>query len=159
LEEKVNHRGCIKEIAMGFSTNSGNRTAMSEINVTPLVDVMLVLLIIFMVTAPMMQEGVTLDLPQAKNETLTKDPHAEDILIAVSSAGKIFVNESEVAEDRLAETIQEATKDKASRTVYLRADQSVSYGIVARIMSTLINAGIKDLSFITSSPEEHPKRK
>ena len=144
---------------MGFSTNSGNRTAMSEINVTPLVDVMLVLLIIFMVTAPMMQEGVTLDLPQAKNETLTKDPHAEDILIAVSSTGKIFVNESEVAEDKLTETIQEATRNKASRTVYLRADQSVSYGIVARIMSTLINAGIKDLSFITSSPEDPTKRK
>ncbi len=144
---------------MGFSTNSGNRAAMSEINVTPLVDVMLVLLIIFMVTAPMMQEGVSLDLPQAPGAQLQKEQHVEDIVISVTSPGKIFINEAEVQEDKLAERILEITKDKAGRAVYLRGDQNVSYGIIARIMASLINAGITNLSIITSSPKEEPSKR
>ncbi|MBI5248474.1 MAG: protein TolR [Desulfomonile tiedjei] len=144
---------------MAFSTNSGNKTAMSEINVTPLVDVMLVLLIIFMVTAPMMQEGVSVDLPQAKGAPLVKEQHVEDIVISVSGPGNIFVNDVQVQEDKLAERIIEATKDRTSRDVYLRADKSVPYGVVVRIMGSLKSAGITNLGIITTAQEDSAKAK
>src|SRR4030042_6037235 len=108
---------------MAFSMNSNKRTAMSEINVTPLVDVMLVLLIIFMVTAPMMQEGVSVDLPQAKGAPLQKEQNQGEMIIAVSGPGNIFMNDVPVKEDQLQSRLQEATKDGSAREVYLRADR------------------------------------
>ena len=139
---------------MAFSTNSGNRTAMSEINVTPLVDVMLVLLIIFMVTAPMMQEGVSVELPQAKGAPLQKEQHVEDIVISISGQSNIFVNDSPVTEDKLAEKILSATKEQSNRDVYLRADKTVPYGVVVRIMGTLKSAGVTNLGMITTPQED-----
>ncbi len=139
---------------MAFSMSSNKRTAMAEINVTPLVDVMLVLLIIFMVTAPMMQEGVSVELPQAGGEPIAKDQQNQEVVIAVSGQGNIFVNEVAVQEDKLPEKIVEATKDRPSREVYLRADQSVPYGTVVRIMGALKKAGIATLNIITKPQEE-----
>jgi biopolymer transport protein TolR len=128
---------------------------MAEINVTPLVDVMLVLLIIFMVTAPMMQEGVTVDLPQTKGAPLKKDHEPDEIVIAVSNKGDIFVNEQPVPEEQLPDRIVQSTKDRPSAEVYLRADKNVPYGTVVRIMGALKNAGIANLGMITS-PQEQP---
>jgi biopolymer transport protein TolR len=142
---------------MAFSMNGKNKSAMSEINVTPLVDVMLVLLIIFMVTAPMMQEGIAVDLPQAKGSELTKKQEVEEIVISVSGQGKIYVNENPVAEDTLPQTILDMTKTGGSPEVYLRADKEVPYGIVVRIMATLKAAGIANLGMITVSPELQPE--
>jgi biopolymer transport protein TolR len=139
---------------MAFSMSTNKRTAMAEINVTPLVDVMLVLLIIFMVTAPMMQEGVSVELPQAPGAPLPKEQQNQEVVIAVSGQGKIFVNEVAVQEDKLPEKILEATKDNPSREVYLRADQAVPYGTVVRIMGALKNAGIGTLNIITRPHEE-----
>lgn len=139
---------------MAFSMNTSRKAAMSEINVTPLVDVMLVLLIIFMVTAPMMQEGVTVELPQAKGGPLTKEQEKKPIIIAVSDKGNIFVDEAPVAEDLLAEKILEATKDQPQTEVYLRADKSVPYGTVVRIMGALRSAGIVNLGMITTPQQE-----
>lgn len=143
---------------MAFSMNAGRKTAMSEINVTPLVDVMLVLLIIFMVTAPMMQEGVNVDLPQASGAPITKDQQTNDVVIAVEGPDKIYVNESQVPEDKLAEKILDATKDKPARDVYLRADKNVPYGTVIKIMDTLKSAGVTNLGMITA-PKEGPAPK
>ncbi|MEJ2716202.1 MAG: protein TolR [Deltaproteobacteria bacterium] len=142
---------------MAFSMNGRNRSAMSEINVTPLVDVMLVLLIIFMVTAPMMQEGIAVDLPQAKGSELTKKQEVDEIIISVSGQGKIYVNENPVAEDALPQTILDMTKKGGSPEVYLRADKEVPYGIVVRIMAALKAAGIANLGMITVSPESRPE--
>jgi biopolymer transport protein TolR len=142
---------------MAFSMNSKNRSAMSEINVTPLVDVMLVLLIIFMVTAPMMQEGIAVDLPQAKGSELTKKQHVDEIIISVAGKGEIYVNENPVTEDTLPQTILDMTKKGGSPEVYLRADKEVPYGIVVRIMSALKTAGIANLGMITVSPESRPE--
>jgi biopolymer transport protein TolR len=134
--------------------NSPKKTAMSEINVTPLVDVMLVLLIIFMVTAPMMQEGVTVELPQAKGNSLAKEQETAPIVIAVSDKGNIYVDEAPVSEAGLPEKILEATKDRASKEVYLRADKSVPYGTVVRIMGALKSAGVANLGMITTPQQE-----
>jgi biopolymer transport protein TolR len=139
---------------MAFSMNSPRKTAMSEINVTPLVDVMLVLLIIFMVTAPMMQEGVTVELPQAKGNSLAKEQETAPIVIAVSDKGNIYVDEAPVSEASLPEKILEATKDRASKEVYLRADKSVPYGTVVRIMGALKSAGVANLGMITTPQQE-----
>jgi biopolymer transport protein TolR len=136
---------------MAFRTNGNGRQAMSEINVTPLVDVMLVLLIIFMVTAPMMQEGISVDLPQAKGQEITRKPDVQELIISVSHGGKIFVNENEIAEDKLAQHILEQEKKSKSTNVYLRADKSVPYGTVVRIMAALRGAGISNLGMITTA--------
>jgi biopolymer transport protein TolR len=136
--------------------NSDRKTALSEINVTPLVDVMLVLLIIFMVTAPMMQEGVSVDLPEAKATELQREQTADEVVISVSGPGNIFVNDVAVKEDQLEAKILELTRDRPTRAVYLRGDKTVPYGVVARIMATLMNAGVKNLSIITAPEREAP---
>lgn len=142
---------------MAFSLNRSNRAPMADINVTPLVDVMLVLLIIFMVTAPMLQEGVSVELPSAKGEPIEKAQQHDEIIISVSGDGSIFVNDKAVTEDQLASCIQEATKDKPNREVFLRADKTVPYGIVVRIMGNLKTAGIANLGMITTPQEDSGK--
>lgn len=144
---------------MSFSLNTGNRAPMAEINVTPLVDVMLVLLIIFMVTAPMMQEGVSVDLPEAKGAPITSEQTKKDIVISVSADGKILVNETQVSEDKLLEKLTEVRKEPDVGDVYLRADKNVPYGTVVRIMAALRNAGVENLGMITSPQEDTGTRK
>jgi biopolymer transport protein TolR len=131
---------------------------MSEINVTPLVDVMLVLLIIFMVTAPMLQEGVSVDLPPAKGEAIDKERKSQEVIISVSGANEIYVNDKAVSEEALAETITSLVKDDATRDIYLRADKSVQYGTVVRIMGALKSAGIANLGMITTPKEDSAGR-
>lgn len=140
---------------MAFQMSTNKKAAMSEINVTPLVDVMLVLLIIFMVTAPMMQEGVSVDLPEAKGSPIAKEQHSEEIVISVSGPSSIFVNDVAVPESELAHKVLEATKKDGSRDVYLRADKTVPYGVVVRIMAALKSAGVTNLGMITT-PVEQP---
>jgi biopolymer transport protein TolR len=139
---------------MAFSMQSDRKTVMSEINVTPLVDVMLVLLIIFMVTAPMMEQKVSVDLPQAKGEPLTKEESKEKVVVSVSGQGSIYVNEVSVPEDRLGERIIEVTRSNPSQPVYLRADRAVIYGTVVRVMVALKGAGISNVGMITTPEEE-----
>jgi biopolymer transport protein TolR len=141
---------------MAFSLRTGRKAPLSEINVTPLVDVMLVLLIIFMVTAPMMQEGVSVDLPEAKASELQKEQTADEVVISVSGPGNIFVNEVAVKEDQLEAKIRDLTRDQPTRAVYLRADKTVPYGLVVRIMATLKNVGVANLNMITTPQEESP---
>lgn len=139
---------------MAFSMNTNRRAAMSEINVTPLVDVMLVLLIIFMVTAPMMQEGVSVNLPRAEGEPLVKQQDVEPIVISVTGPGNVFLDGTPVQVAELPQRILEAREKNASRAVRLRADTSVPYGIVVQIMAKLKNANIDDLEIETSPEEE-----
>ena len=140
---------------MAFSMNTNNRAPMSEINVTPLVDVMLVLLIIFMVTAPMMQEGVSVNLPQATGAPLEDPEEAKKITVTVSADGKILVNDVEVTEGDLHERLLQATRTNPKVEVNLRADKAVQYGIVVRVIAALTRAGITKLGMITA-PHEGP---
>ncbi len=139
---------------MAFSMNKQSRAPMADINVTPLVDVMLVLLIIFMVTAPMLQEGVSVELPQAKGAPLDKVQQNDEIIISVSGNGEIYVNEKKTTESQLADLILQSLKDRPSREVFLRADKAVQYGTVVRIMGNLKAAGVSNLGMITTPQEE-----
>lgn len=139
---------------MAFSMNKQSRAPMADINVTPLVDVMLVLLIIFMVTAPMLQEGVSVELPQAKGAPLDKVQQNDEIIISVSGNGEIYVNEKKTTENQLAELILQSLKDRPSREVFLRADKAVQYGTVVRIMGNLKTAGVSNLGMITTPQED-----
>jgi biopolymer transport protein TolR len=142
---------------MAFSMNGQRKGPMAEINVTPLVDVMLVLLIIFMVTAPMMQEGVSVDLPETSGSPITQNQQQKEVIISVTKGGKIHLNEKEVQESNLLTSLKEITQNKLNRDVYLRADKSVEYGTVVRIIGTLKRAGITNLGMITT-PERGPTR-
>lgn len=125
---------------------------MSEINVTPFVDVMLVLLIIFMVTAPMMVQGVDVELPEASSDPLTSDE--ELLVVTVDKEGKVFINDFQVGVDFLNEKLLKILEGRADRGVYLRADKTVPYGVVVRVMSEIKGAGIEKLGMITDPLEQ-----
>jgi len=121
-----------------------NRGVLSEINVTPFVDVMLVLLIIFMVTAPLLQQGIDVNLPQAKGKDL---PPEERITLIVKKDGVIFMNDKPMS---MLEIKQKLTAiSKLNPNVFLKADKDVPYGFVVQLMSDIKEAGIEKLGMIT----------
>ncbi len=117
---------------------------MSEINVTPLVDVMLVLLIIFMVTAPLLQQGIDVNLPQAKGKNL---PPEERLSIVIKKGGEIFLNNVHMLMDDLTKKL--AAVSKRNPDVFLKADKDVPYGLVVQVMGEVKEAGIEKLGMIT----------
>lgn len=120
------------------------RQALSEINVTPFVDVMLVLLIIFMVTAPLLQQGIDVNLPQAKGKELTP---AERVVITIKKDGKIYLNKTGTSINELKSKLA----SMSDRDVFLKADKDVPYGIVIEVMGELREIGIEKLGMITES--------
>ena len=125
-------------------TSSRNRSVMSEINVTPLVDVMLVLLIIFMVTAPLLQQGIDVNLPQAKGKNL---PPEERLSIVIKKGGEIFLNDNHISMAELTKKL--AAVSKLNPNVFLKADKDVPYGLVVEVMGEVKEAGIEKLGMIT----------
>ena len=142
--------------AGGYTRRSSRRRssfrAMSEINVTPLVDVMLVLLIIFMVAAPLMTVGVPVKLPDTKAKALNSEN--EPITISVDAEGRIFLQEREVAHDSLTTELAALAKTGTEEQVFVRADQAVGYGQVIKVRGELNNAGFKNLGMLTGSEPE-----
>lgn len=126
---------------------NGNRF-MSDINVTPFVDVMLVLLIIFMVTAPMMMQGVNLSLPETTSEPLNSE--SEHITVTINNRNQIHINDYEVSINVLQKELLKIIKGDTSREVYLRADKNIPYGIVIKVMSEIKMAGIEKLGIVTT---------
>ena len=129
------------------SRNTGDRNAMSQINVTPLVDVMLVLLIIFMVTAPMMQQGVQVNLPKADTKALT--PQETTVVVSVANTGKVFINSSEVPAAELKSKLSGMFATRSKKEVFLKADKDVPYGEVIKTMAEIKGAGIERLGMVT----------
>ena len=128
---------------------SGNdsKRFLSEINVTPFVDVMLVLLIIFMVTAPMMQEGVDVNLPKAQGKSL---PSKEKrMTISITSTKEIYLNERKIELSNLEKKLQTIFQNRADKQLFLRADEIVPYGFVVKTMAAIRNAGIDQLGMVT----------
>jgi len=134
-------------MGMSSSQNSKGRATLSEINVTPLVDVMLVLLIIFMVTAPMIQQGVEVDLPNTETVEISSDDGKS--IVSIDKEGKIFLGETEIAINNLEEKIKFNAKIQKEKQVYLYADQSLKYEIVVRVMAVLKKAGVENMGMVT----------
>lgn len=120
------------------------RTALSEINVTPLVDVMLVLLIIFMVTAPLLQQGIDVNLPQAKAKEL---PAEERVNLTIKKDGTIFMNRNSVSMEEMVVKLR-AMRER-NPNVFLKADRDVPYGLVVKVIGEVKEAGIERLGIIT----------
>ena len=138
-------------------TSGGNHSnLMSDINVTPFVDVMLVLLIIFMVTAPMMMEGVNVSLPEATSKPLVSEK--KPLIVNIDSENTIFINDFKVTVDGLGEKLNKILNGRKDREVYLKADKDISYGMVVRVMSEIKGAGVKKLGMVTI-PISDTKRK
>ena len=128
--------------------HAGNhRELMSDINVTPFVDVMLVLLIIFMVTAPMMVEGLNVDLPEATAKPL--DSEKEHLVITINKDQQVYINDFEVTVEFLREKLLKILKGRSDRDVYLKADKNIPYGIVVQVMAEIKGAGVEQLGMIT----------
>jgi len=133
--------------AMGSAGSGRRRGAISEINVTPLVDVMLVLLIIFMITAPLIQQGIEVQLPKTQSEGLTSDE--ERLVVTVKRDGKIFVQRAEVKLAELEQKMRIIFETRGNKEVFLRADTKVAYGNVAKTLSALRRAGATRVGMVT----------
>jgi biopolymer transport protein TolR len=132
--------------------NNGDGRLVSEINVTPLVDVVLVLLIIFMVTAPMLQMGIDINLPQVKSRTI--DVSEEKLVLTVNGKREIFINNYKTTLAELGPKLEGIFKSRIEREVYMRADKDVPYGFVVQVMSEVRKAGVDKLGMITEPPRE-----
>jgi biopolymer transport protein TolR len=140
-----------------MSMGGNNDRMMSEINVTPLVDVMLVLLIIFMVTAPMMMQGVDVALPETTSEPLAAEK--EHLIISIDPKGQIYINEFQVSLEVLSSKLSKILEGKPDKEAYLRADKNIPYGTVVRVMAEIKAAGIDKLGMVTVPLDNKPEKK
>jgi len=139
---------------MGMQTGKSNgRTVMSEINVTPFVDVMLVLLVIFMVTTPILYQGVDVNLPKTESRPMPSLDRERKVVVTLNSSGEIFIEKERYSPDQLRIEIRkllaERGKNLTDEDVFLRADTSVPYGTVVEVMSEIRNAGVQKIGLIT----------
>ncbi len=132
---------------MAMGGNDDDRGMMAQINVTPLVDVMLVLLVIFMVTAPMMQQGVQVNLPKA--DTKGMNAQEDTVIVTVDKNGHTFINKDEVPSGDLRGKLSEMFATRTKKEVFLKADAGVPYGEVVRAMADIKGAGIERLGMVT----------
>jgi biopolymer transport protein TolR len=129
---------------------------MAEINVTPMVDVMLVLLVIFMVTAPLLQQGVKVDLPKADAEPM-KTSTEERIVLTLTKDGKAYIGKTEVPIERITELLSANDKLKTDKELYLHADQSLPYGLVVKVMAAAKAGGAETLAMVTDPEASAPR--
>ncbi|MFN8544610.1 MAG: protein TolR [Candidatus Binatia bacterium] len=138
---------------MAFDQGTQGSDAISQINVTPLVDVMLVLLIIFMVTAPILQQGVTIDLPKVAAGPLSGDQ--EQLVVNVTKTGEVYLNDTAMSLDQLTEKLHAIAASRPDRALYVRADQAVPYGQVMRAMGAVRASGLARVGLVTEPPSRH----
>jgi biopolymer transport protein TolR len=144
----------------GFGPKKSNHTdfsnlqsdgMLSEINVTPFVDVMLVLLIIFMVSAPLMQQGIQVDLPKTKSPTLSEQE--KPVVLVVGKGGNVQIAGNTIASDKLTEKLKAIFEKREKKEIFIQADKGISYGIVAAVMSQAQAAGIIRIGLVTEPGE------
>ena len=132
---------------MAFKYTRSHTEPMSEINVTPFVDVMLVLLIIFMVTAPLLTVGVPVDLPESSADSLHEDQ--EPLTLSINSKGEIFIQEHQVEYDKMVPKILAIAKNRTDTRIYVRGDKTINYGRVLEIMGLLSGSGFTKVALIS----------
>ena len=137
---------------MSFKLNRSRNTPMSEINVTPFVDVMLVLLIIFMVTAPLLTVGVQVDLPESAADSLPDDQ--EPLTISINSKGELYIQEHKVTFQKLIPKLLAIAKNRTDTRIYVRGDKTINYGRVLEIMGMLSGSGFTKVALISEPYKE-----
>ena len=130
---------------MGFSTGKGPSQNLSEINVTPLVDVMLVLLIVFMISAPLLQSGVEVDLPEGNFEN---EVNEDNLILSIDALGKHYLNDTYLQPEIIIEKVKNAVALSKNKTVYIRGDKSLKYGVVMEFLEFLRQGGIERVSLV-----------
>ena len=131
---------------MGFNLKRSKNEPMSEINVTPFVDVMLVLLIVFMITAPLLTVGVSVDLPKTKASQLNQK--GDPLVLSIKSNGKIFIQEREIKKDKLIPQLKALSNNNMNIRVFVKGDKDANYGYVLDVMARMISAGFKKAAFV-----------
>ena len=137
---------------MAFNLKRSEREPMSEINVTPFVDVMLVLLIIFMVTAPLLTVGVQVDLPETSADTLPEE--SEPLTLTINSKGEVFIQETKIEFDNLIKKILAVSNNRTDTRIYVRGDKTINYGRVLEVMGKLSGSGFTKVSLISEPYKE-----
>jgi biopolymer transport protein TolR len=138
---------------MAFIDASGRtRSSLADINVTPLVDVVLVLLIIFMVTAPVLQSGIEVDVPKTRT---VKEIVEERLVITIDKSQRVFLGNDPININQIAEKLRQKVRDPEHQPIFLRADQNVPFGAFATVMDSVKQAGITNVSIVTQPLEEN----
>lgn len=136
----------------GHRRRGRHHALMSEINVTPMVDVMLVLLIIFMVAAPMLTVGVPVDLPETKAKAMNAD--TQPITVSIDAAGKIFLQETEIPREELVAKLQAVSKTGYEERIFIRGDKATNYGAAMEVMALIQAAGYKNIGLISLQQQD-----
>ena len=137
---------------MSFNLKRSEREPMSEINVTPFVDVMLVLLIIFMVTAPLLTVGVQVDLPETTADTLPEE--SEPLTLTINSKGEVFIQETKIEYNNLIKKILAVSNNRTDTRIYVRGDKTINYGRVLEVMGKLSGSGFTKVALISEPYKE-----
>lgn len=139
-------------MAMGKFEASGNAQPLSEINTTPLVDVMLVLLVIFIITAPLMTRAISLDLP--KSETATINTPENTVNVSINAKGEFFIDKKSVTKDELKSILEAAAQRSKQTPIHLRAERDTRYEVVVDVMALANRLGLTQLAFVTDLPKK-----
>jgi biopolymer transport protein ExbD/biopolymer transport protein TolR len=144
---------------MAMSGGGGRGEVTSEINVTPMADVMLVLLIIFMVVTPMLQKGVSVDMAKTKNPIdMTEADKEDSVLIAVSRDGKFYLNQDRISIDDLGNKVNEIVSTRVDKTIFVKGDYRAKYGDIVQVVDNLRAAGVDKVGLLTEKIDEQVRR-
>ncbi len=134
------------------SANGRTQTSLSDINITPLVDVVLVLLIIFMVTAPVLQSGIEVAVPKTKT---VKEITEERLVISIDKSQRVFLGNDAVNINQIGATLRQRVRDPQHQSIFVRADENIPFGVFATVMDAVKQSGIANVSIVTQPLEEH----
>jgi biopolymer transport protein ExbD/biopolymer transport protein TolR len=134
------------------SANGRTQTSLSDINITPLVDVVLVLLIIFMVTAPVLQSGIEVAVPKTKT---VKEITQERLVISIDKSQRVFLGNDAVNINQIGATLRQKVRDPQHQSIFVRADENIPFGVFATVMDAVKQSGIANVSIVTQPLEEH----